>query len=75
MDLFEQSNQDFLTSLRESRARRKSLDLKQIEGILEKRAIFRAQKDFELADALREELKNMDIEVQDTPQGQIWDVI
>lgn len=75
LGLFEQSNQDFLTSLRESRARRKSLDLKQIEGILEKRAIFRAQKDFELADALREELKNMDIEVQDTPQGQIWDVI
>jgi cysteinyl-tRNA synthetase len=39
--------------------------------LLERRAAARAQRDFAAADALREELAAMGVEVRDTPDGQV----
>ena len=41
----------------------------EVEALLEKRAAARAEKDWAQADALRDELAGMDIEVEDTPEG------
>jgi cysteinyl-tRNA synthetase len=40
--------------------------------LLEKRAIARKEKNWKLADSIREKLLESGIEVQDTPQGQKW---
>ncbi len=43
-----------------------------VEGLLEKRAQARKNKDFERADAIRDELDEMGIEVMDSPEGTTW---
>jgi cysteinyl-tRNA synthetase len=44
----------------------------EIKKMLEDRATARSQKNWKLADSIREELLESGIEVQDTPQGQKW---
>ena len=44
-----------------------------INELIEKRNKAKKEKNFELADKIREELKNMDIQIQDTPNGTIWE--
>ncbi|MGI0440316.1 cysteine--tRNA ligase [Helicobacter himalayensis] len=46
-----------------------------IENLINKRAQAKAQKDYENADSLREELKNMGVEIMDTPQGTNWEYV
>ena len=46
-----------------------------VEELLDRRAQARADKDFALSDTLRDELKNLHVEVRDTPSGQVWDLI
>lgn len=47
----------------------------QIENLINKRAQAKAQKDYASADSLREELKNMGVEIMDTPQGTNWEYV
>ena len=44
-----------------------------INELIQKRNEAKKEKNFELADKIREELKNMDISIQDTPNGTIWE--
>ncbi|HET7736059.1 MAG TPA: cysteine--tRNA ligase [Nocardioidaceae bacterium] len=43
-----------------------------VAHLLEKRAEARAAKDFATADAIRDQIKNAGIELEDTPQGTNW---
>jgi len=43
-----------------------------IEALLAQRLAARQARDFEAADAIREQLTLMDVSVYDTPEGQIW---
>jgi len=43
-----------------------------IEALLAQRLAARQARDFEAADAIREQLTLMDVSVDDTPEGQIW---
>ena len=43
-----------------------------IEALLEKRKAARASKDFTAADAIRDELANAGIQIEDGPQGTTW---
>ena len=45
-----------------------------IENLINQRDIFKAQKNFEAADAIRTELKQAGIILEDTPEGTIWKV-
>ena len=46
-----------------------------IEELIKKRAEAKKEKNFELADKIREELKEMGISIQDTPDGTKWEKI
>lgn len=72
--LFGQTPEDFLHDLRNMRAKRRKLDLEQLEMLLAKRAEARAAKDFAGSDALRERIASLGASVRDTPQGQEWDL-
>ncbi len=45
-----------------------------VSGLLEQRAQARADKDFALADAIRDRIKAAGVEVEDTPDGPRWTV-
>ncbi len=64
---------DFLSHLREVRAARKQIDTARIQDLIENRRQARREKDFALADSIRDELAALGIQVQDTPQGTTWD--
>ena len=49
-----------------------SLDSKTIEKLIKKRNEARRNKNYALADSIREELKNNKIEIEDTKDGTIW---
>ncbi len=42
---------------------------------LEQRQAARARKDFAAADAIRDQLKALGVQVEDTPQGPRWELI
>ena len=43
-----------------------------IELLIEVRSALRKQKNFELADRIRSQLRELGIQLEDTPQGTIW---
>ena len=49
-----------------------SIDNEQIEKLIKDRVEAKKNKDFPLADAIRDELKSMGIEIEDTRQGTKW---
>ena len=65
----------FLAELRDIKAKRKGVDAAKVEELLAKRLEARGAKDFAASDAIRDELAAMSVEVKDTPQGQVWDVL
>ncbi len=66
--------QTFLAALRDCKVARKGLAPAKIEDLMQQRQTARKEKDFARADAIRDELAAMDVEVMDTPQGPVWDV-
>jgi cysteinyl-tRNA synthetase len=55
-------------------AGKKSVDA-EIEALIEKRTKARAARDFAAADAIRDELRNRGIQLEDGPQGVKWSYI
>ena len=43
-----------------------------IERLIKNRNEARRNKNFDMADKIRDELKNMGVEIEDTPNGTIW---
>jgi len=58
--------------------RQKAADLKiapeEIQGLIDERNQARKSKDWKRADAIRQQLTDLDILLEDTPQGTIWRV-
>ena len=74
LGVFGMAPEMFLKELRAVRVQRKGIDLQKTHELLEARVAARQAKDFARADALREELAAMGVEVRDTPEGQQWDL-
>jgi cysteinyl-tRNA synthetase len=74
LGLFRTDPAEFLAEMRDVRAGRKGLDQAHVERLVEARQQARKSKDFESADQLRDQLAGMGVEVQDTPDGPVWDV-
>ena len=65
----------FLDELKLMRLKRKNLNSADIDRLVAERQEARAAKDFARSDALRDELHNMGVEIRDTPQGVVWDLL
>ncbi len=74
LGVFGSEPRGFLRQLRDSRARRGGLDAAAVEALLAERAEARARKDFAGADAARDRLIALGVEVRDTPAGPVWDI-
>ncbi len=73
LGLFNKPSSEFLGQLKSIRCTRSNLDQHHIQSIVDRRQLARKNKDFALADNLRDELLQMGIEVMDTPEGARWD--
>lgn len=74
LGLFATPPADFLTALRDLRARRRHIDTSRVDALLAERREARNNKDFARSDAIRDELAGLGIEVRDTPEGAVWDI-
>ena len=54
------------------RAKSNDLDEEEINSLIEKRKMAKANKDFKTADAIREQLKEMGVEIMDSAEGTTW---
>lgn len=63
-----------LTELRRSKAQRNQISIETVEQFIAKRQKARQGKDFEQADAIRDQLSAMGVSLMDTPEGPDWDV-
>ena len=54
------------------RAKANDLDEEEINSLIEKRKMAKADKDFETADAIRDQLKEMGVEIMDSVEGTTW---
>jgi len=64
----------FLDELRRFKARRRGIDLEEVQRLIAERREARQNKDFSRADSLRDHLADMGIVLQDGPQGTDWDM-
>ena len=65
----------FLAGLRTCRVVRKGIDTTRVESLVQTRNQAKAAKDFVAADAARAELAALGVDVRDTPEGSVWDII
>jgi cysteinyl-tRNA synthetase len=75
LGLFNQKPQDFLRDLKLLQARRKHINLEDIEALMAVRQTARKTKDFARSDAIRAELAALGVELRDTPHGTVWDLL
>ncbi len=75
LGIFGHNPTEILNELRLLQAKRLNIDVKKVEELLAKRLEAKAQKDFAKSDAIRDSLKEMQVEVRDTPKGQVWAII
>ncbi len=54
------------------RAKANDLNEEKINDLIEKRKIAKVNKDFETADAIRDQLKEMGVEIMDSTEGTSW---
>ena len=65
----------FLENLKMNMLERKGIEVARVEELVAARQDARKNKDFSRSDEIRDELIELGIEVKDTPQGAVWDVI
>jgi cysteinyl-tRNA synthetase len=74
MAIFVQEPKAFLIFLDDMLLKEKSLKREEIDQLVRGRGVARQEKDFAKADEIRDKLAELGIDVQDTPQGTVWEV-
>jgi cysteinyl-tRNA synthetase len=75
LGILHQDPATYLRGRRDRQVKKRGLDVAAIDRLLADRAAARAAKDFARADAVRNELTALGVEVLDTPQGTDWRVL
>jgi cysteinyl-tRNA synthetase len=75
LGLLEQSPETYLSQERERQVGEKGLAVEAVEALIAERQKARQEKDWPRADALRDQLRGMHIEIKDTPRGTLWEVL
>ncbi|MEC7641440.1 MAG: cysteine--tRNA ligase [Nitrospinota bacterium] len=74
LGLFSMQPDEFKNAVQRKKIEELDLNVEKVEALIEDRNNARAAKDWEKADACREELSKMDITLEDTTQGTTWKV-
>ena len=74
LGFFEQEPEKFLSEMKEKYLKKLNIDVEDVEAQISKRAEAKKSKDFEKADAIRNELEEKGILVKDTREGTVWDL-
>ena len=74
LSLFREEPESFLKNLDNLLLEQKNLSRERVDQLVSERTEARNQKNFTRADQLRNELTALGIELQDAPQGTIWEV-
>ena len=74
LGFFDQNPEEFLLEIREKHLRKLNIEVNDIEIQISKRAEAKKNKDFETADAIRNELDEKGIILKDTKNRTIWDL-
>ncbi|MEF8823188.1 MAG: cysteine--tRNA ligase [Desulfohalobiaceae bacterium] len=74
LGVFHKDPATFLDELRRFKAEKYGVDLEEVQRLIRERQEARQNKDFSRADALRDQLAEMGITLQDGPQGTDWDM-
>lgn len=74
MSLFQEPPAEYLRLLDDMLLEQKGLERAKIDELVQARSEVRAAKDFKKSDELRDQLVQMGIALQDTPQGTLWEV-
>lgn len=75
LGLFTQQPSVFLENLRSMRATRKGIDTSLVTNLMQERQKARKDKDFARSDAIRDQFASLGIEMRDTPEGPVWDIL
>ncbi|WP_432734765.1 cysteine--tRNA ligase [Maridesulfovibrio sp. FT414] len=75
LGIFTESPRVFLDNLKQCMLERNGIQSAKVEELVAARQDARKNKDFARSDEIRDELIELGIEVKDTPQGPVWDVI
>lgn len=73
--LFGEDSTSFLKFLDDKLIQIYNIDVKNVEKLIEERKKARTDKNFALSDQLRDQLNQMKISVNDTPEGMLWEVM
>ncbi len=73
LNLLQSDPQTMVTTLRQ-KAADLAISSEAIQTLIDERTMARKNKDWKRADAIRQQLLNLDILLEDTPQGTIWKV-
>ena len=74
LGFFEQEPERFLLEMKEKYLKKLNIDVYEVETQILKRAEAKKRKDFETADAIRNELEAKGILLKDTREGTVWDL-
>ena len=74
LGVFTQDSRSFLEEMKAIKLNRKGINKDEVERLVEERSLARKEKNYQKADEIRDKLRDMGIEVHDTPQGTFWDV-
>jgi len=75
LGVFGSDPKTIINDLRVLHAKRLNINIEEVENLLTERHEAKLQKNFDKSDAVRETLRLMQIEVRDTPNGQIWAIV
>ena len=75
LSLFQEEPHFFLKKLDDQILKEKKLSREDIDLKVNERSLARKNKDYKKADQLRQELNDMSIALQDSPEGTVWEVM
>ncbi len=74
LGVFNSEPDEYLKRLKEKKIRVYNIDPNEVESLIAKRAELRKHKNYKEADAVRAQLKEKGVVLEDTPKGTIWRV-
>lgn len=75
LTVLNEDSESFVNTIKEKHLQSIKLDKNQLKELIEKRDLFRKNKNYSQADDIRKNLENLKIELRDSEKGTEWDII